>query len=331
MRHTTASLLILIPLLSVTLSACAGKRIEEPLYDSEDFVPATREAALPRPIEIVSVPTPLPLPGQLKPLLATTVGAAPKPAGNPLVEADTVRGEALMEPDRDGYINARQVYPYMEGALYRLYTSPGQVSAIMLEVGEHLVSVSAGDTLRWVIGDTVSGTGVSTRVHILVKPVKVGLETNLIVISDRRSYHLELTSTEKTWMASLAWTYPQDELLALERRNKAAAETADVTVANGVSLDRLRFRYRIEGDSPPWRPLRAFDDTHKVYIQFPTRLDQGDAPPLFILGEDGKAALVNYRVRGRTYIVDRLFGAAELRFGEHPQQVVRIIREGRAE
>jgi type IV secretion system protein VirB9 len=72
--------------------------------------------------------------------------------------------------------------------------------------------------------------------------------------------------------------------------------------------------------------VRVFDDTHKVYIQFPARLDQGEAPPLFVVGPDGDNQLVNYRVRGRYYIIDRLFAAAELRLGEAPQQVVRITR-----
>ena len=55
-----------------------------------------------------------------------------------------------------------------------------------------------------------------------------------------------------------------------------------------------------------------FDDGAKVYIQFPSGLAQSEAPPLFVIGPDGKPALVNYRVRGTTYIVDRLFAAAEL-------------------
>jgi type IV secretion system protein VirB9 len=91
-------------------------------------------------------------------------------------------------------------------------------------------------------------------------------------------------------------------------------------------VDSLHFRYAISGDSPPWKPTRVFDDGHKVYIAFPRRIDQGESPPLFVVGADGEAALVNYRMRGSYYIVDRLFAAAELRLGTDPQQVVRISR-----
>ena len=96
--------------------------------------------------------------------------------------------------------------------------------------------------------------------------------------------------------------------------------------SSGRTVEKLKFRYRIDGDDPPWRPLRAFDDGDKVFIQFPSGLAQGEAPPLFVHRARREAALVNYRVRGPYYIVDRLFGAAELRLGIKPQHVVRIVR-----
>src|SRR4029077_8361366 len=138
------------------------------------------------------------------------------------------------------------------------------------------------------------------------------------------TYLLELRSTEKTYMASVSWQYPQDQLIALRRQNAAAV--AAQPVAAGVDISALNFRYEIEGDTPAWRPLRAFDDGSKVYVEFPSRLDQGEAPPLFVVGAQGSTDLVNYRVKGNYYVVDQLFAAAELRLGADPQQVVRIER-----
>ena len=102
----------------------------------------------------------------------------------------------------------------------------------------------------------------------------------------------------------------------------------EAPVAADVTVEALDFNYRIEGDRPAWRPLRAFDDGRQLFIEFPASLPQGEAPPLFIRGEGGRAELLNYRLRGRYYVVDRLFSAAELRLGEKRQQVVRIIRDG---
>ena len=308
------------------LSACAGpERPPAIAFDEAAFAPAAREAAPPAPVRIVRIPEPLPLPGQLKRLLPLP-STRPGDERPPEQRVDDANQAAAVEPETRGYINAMQVYAYAAGALYQLYAAPERVSAIALQPGERVVAVSAGDTTRWVIADTVSGTGADALTRILVKPVTDGLATNLVIVTDRRAYHLELTSTPETYMASVSWHYPHDELLALERANEAAGNAPDPVIDAGLRLDDLRFRYRITGDTPPWRPVRVFDDTAKVYIQFPVRLDQGEAPPLFVVGPAGEAELVNYRVRGHTYIVDRLFAAAELRLGEDPQQVVRITR-----
>ncbi len=310
----------------LALAACASKGTPPPQisYDSGDFTPAVAEPEPPKPVRIVTVPEPLPLPGQLKPLPDAKPATPDK--GPPKDRVDAANKAARLEPTKDGYVNAVQVYPFTRGALYRLYAAPEQVSDIALQPGENLVAVSAGDTVRWVVGDTTSGTGDDKQVHVLVKPVAPDLKTNLVITTDRRAYHLEMESTKGTYMASVSWHYPNDELIALQRQNQQASEAEATVVAEGLTLDRLRFRYEITGDNPPWRPLRAFDDTHKVYIEFPRRIDQGEAPPLFVIGPEGGAELVNYRVRGNYYIVDRLFAAAELRLGQDPQEIVRISR-----
>jgi type IV secretion system protein TrbG len=311
--------------LTVTLPACSTrlKVPEIPLLDSPVFKAIT-PAAEPKPVvKYVEVPKPLPLPGQLKPV--TQAGDKAKDETAPKDRILGANAAARVEPVKDGYINAVQIYPYTKGALYQLYAAVNQVTDIALETGERLVSVSAGDTVRWVVGDTSSGDGKDAQVHILVKPIGTDLETNLIITTDRRTYHLEMRSSQSTYMASLSWTYPPSELLALKKQRSEPDALTTGATDTGLNLEQLRFRYRIEGDAP-WKPRQVFDDGAKVYIQFPPGLAQSEAPPLFVIGPDGKPALVNYRVRGTTYIVDRLFAAAELRFGTNPQRVVRIVR-----
>jgi type IV secretion system protein VirB9 len=235
---------------------------------------------------------------------------------------DVANQLALHEPSSAGYINAAQIYPFSENALYRLYAAPGQVTDVALEPGETLSAISAGDTVRWAVGDTASGAGTSRQVHVMVKPFAAGLTTNLVILTDKRAYHLQLASTERTAMAALSWSYPQEALIAA----RAAAEQGPLTIDAGLQVDDLKFRYAVSGDNPPWKPVRVFDDGKKVYIQFPDQIDRGEAPPLFVVGQDGQSELVNYRMRGNFYVVDRLFSKAELRLGQDPQQVVRITR-----
>jgi P-type conjugative transfer protein TrbG len=283
------------------------------------------EAEPPKPVQVVEVPKLLPLPGQLKPLPPQR--SAPEPR-DPKQRVDLANALARVQPTRRGYINAVQVYPFAEGALYQVYAAPGQVTDVALQEGEQLVGsgpVAAGDTVRWIIGDTESGTAAAKKVHILVKPTRPELITNLVINTDRRTYHLELRSTERTYMASVSWIYPQDELIALRRHNSSADAAAPVAA---LDINNLNFRYSIEGDNPPWRPLRAFDDGKKVYIEFPAGIGQGEMPPLFIVGAEGRTSeLVNYRVRAKHMIVDRLFAAAELRLGDRgSERRVRIVR-----
>ena len=231
---------------------------------------------------------------------------------------------ATLQPEPQAFINAVQVYPFTDGTIYAVYTAPERVTDIALQPGEVLGAVAAGDTVRWVIGDTTSGTGTDKRTHVLVKPFAAGLSTNLVVTTDRRSYHLTLTSTPKTAMAALSWVYPADQLIALRKASGQAQ--AAVPVAEGLALDQLHFNYALSGDQPSWRPLRAFDDGRQTYIEFPATLAVGEAPPLFLVDAKGVAQLVNYRLRGHFYVVDRIFDAAELRLGSKHQEIVRISR-----
>lgn len=314
-------------------TACTTTELDP--IDPSAFVAATPiEDEFDRPVEIVETAVALPLPGQMMPVgeageRRRIIRASVTEDTDPAATIAQGRQSALIEPSVDGYVNAIQVYPYTEGALYRLYASPGQVSDIALQPGEELVSVSAGDTVRWVVGDTMSGSGNTARAHVLVKPISSGIRTNLMIATNRRTYHLELESVEGGYMAALSWRYPADELAGLTARNNRAIAREAGSIERGLTLEGLNFDYRLSGDSPDWKPVRVFDDGRQVFIQMPDDIATTDMPPLFVLGEDGDAELVNYRVRSNYYVVDRLFRAAELRLGERNQTVVRIARQER--
>ncbi len=323
-----------LPTLLICTSALAGCATFEnpPEIEYDDAPPAVFKAEPPGPVRIVELPKPLPLPGQLKPVGKD--GKVEPEATDPAARVNQANAAARVQPVRNGFINSMQVYPFVEGALYQVYAAPGQVTDIALQPGEQLVGtgpVAAGDTVRWIIGDTESGAGTAKQIHILVKPTRADLATNLVINTNLRTYHMELRSTEKTYMASVSWQYPQDQLIALRRQNAEAAVMQPV--AAGIDLAKVNFRYEVTGDRAPWRPLRAFDDGQQVFIEFPRGIAQGEMPPLFVVGPQGDTSeLVNYRVRGTYMIVDRLFAAAELRFGaDKDQKRVRISRtDGRS-
>ncbi|MET4259698.1 P-type conjugative transfer protein TrbG [Bradyrhizobium sp. S3.12.5] len=305
----------LLPALLLGTSALAGCATYIPpeiSYDAE--VPPLAAA----PVALDDRPHPLHVPPLWKPVLGGKSGT--KEDAEPVSRVETANSAARVEPRKRGYFNAAQIYAFSPGALYQVYAAPGQITDIALEEGEQLTGsgpIAAGDTVRWVVGDTESGSGDTRRVHILVKPTRASIETNLVVNTDRRTYLIELRSRERPYMPSVAWYYPE----TVRERSRSVA----LTPAIPDPAQRV-FRYAIEGDSPPWRPLAAYDDGRKVYIEFPQGIVQGEMPPLFVIGPDGKTELVNYRAYGNVLIVDRLFAAAELRLGGEHQQKVRIVR-----
>ncbi|XSC48252.1 P-type conjugative transfer protein TrbG [Bradyrhizobium sp. RDT10] len=276
--------------------------------------------------EIPPLPDPSPLADDrprslhVPPAWSPARGGKSKEAKEPIERIDSANDAARVQPRKAGYFNAVQVFPYSPGALYQIYAAPGQITDIALEPGEQLIGsgpVAAGDTVRWVVGDTESGSGDTRRVHIMVKPTRAAIETNLVLNTDRRTYLIELRSREKPYMPSVSWFYPEDR----------AAHARAVPPKPFIPDPALRrYRYTIEGDNPPWRPVNAYDDGRKVYIEFSPGIGQGELPPLFVINSDGKTALVNYRAFGNVLIVDRLFAAAELRLGGEDQQKVRVIR-----
>jgi P-type conjugative transfer protein TrbG len=246
-------------------------------------------------------------------------------ANEAVARIETANDAARVEPRKAGYFNAIQVFPFSPGALYQIYASPGQITDIALEPGEQLTGsgpISAGDTVRWIVGDTESGSGETRRVHVMVKPTRPSIETNLVVNTDRRTYLMELRSREKPHMPSVAWFYPEDQ--------PSGARALPPSPVLPEPSQR-RYRYTMEGDSPPWRPVHIYDDGRRVYIEFSPGIVQGEMPPLFVIGPQGKPVIVNYRTFHNVLIADRLFAAAELRLGGDNQQRVRILRsDGRS-
>ncbi|SFO00605.1 type IV secretion system protein VirB9 [Mesorhizobium sp. NFR06] len=246
-------------------------------------------------------------------------------ATEPIARVENANAAARVQPRREGYYNAIQIYPWSEGALYQVYAAPGQITDIALEPGESLTGtgpIAAGDTARWIIGDTESGSGVTRRVHVLVKPTRADITTNLVITTDRRTYMIEFRSGQKPYMPAVAWTYPSQP--AGQRQSVPTTPIIPAAAARN-------YRYRLSGDNPPWKPISVYDDGRRVYVEFPRGIEQGEMPPIFIIGPDGEAQIANSRIYQHILIVDRLFGAAELRLGggKHQQTVMIARTDGR--
>jgi type IV secretion system protein TrbG len=266
--------------------------------------------------------------------VALTRRATPiAPVSNPVSGPEAIRAanaEALAPSRADSFVNAAQVFPYETGRVFEIWTAPLRITTISLEQGETITNKAAGDTERWMIGDTTSGSGATLQTHILVKPFKAGLATNMVVTTNRRVYFLSLRAAESAdaFNSAVTWTHPQP-LPTSEIQAQSATSQIGLPVGRTAAIETFNQNYRIKAGwrRPPWTPLSVSDDGRQTFITFPESLGSTEAPPLFVVGDNGEAQLVNWRKQGNVYVVDRLFERAELRLGGTSPKVVRIERK----
>ena len=252
-----------------------------------------------------------------RPLQTTAAESMPSRARGRTASAAQVwteaNGAARQRPEREAFSSARYIYTYAPGALYELYANPNFISTILLEEGETLEDVAAGDTSRWQLSETTSEGAEGARTIVLVKPNATGLRTNIVLVTDRRTYLVEaLAHAGEAYSAQIAWCYPES--------------VSDRSPLTGAGVFNFEYRIRTtRGARPAWTPRRVFDDGRRTWIEFDAATEAADLPPLFVITPEG-AELTNYRIDGRRYMVDRIFDAADLRLGVRAPVVVRIER-----
>lgn len=191
-----------------------------------------------------------------------------------------------------------------------------QICDIALQEGEEINGVPhIGDNGRWVISPAITGQGDKQVQHIIIKPLDVGLETSLMVPTNRRTYHFKLKSHKTKYMPKVSFTYPEvaHAKWAAIKRKEVKERQEKIIPKTGEYLGDLDFAYNIEGKAP-WKPVRIYNDGVKTIIQMPAKMSQTEAPTLLVLrgGSSSNKVLVNYRIQNDRYIVDSVFDKAIL-------------------
>jgi P-type conjugative transfer protein TrbG len=269
--------------------------------------------------------TPVGLPARSEPALSTTALEA-------VHMSETWRGG----PNRPAAgPDGRVLYAFGAG-LPIVVCAPLRVCIVELQAGEKMVGEpQIGDSVRWNLAPGSYGNGEQTTQMIVLKPQESGLDTNLLIMTDRRAYYLRLVSKPQEYVARVAFRYPEEEnsqkwqqhLVEQHAQERQAQHEAQLLPAM-LTADKLNFGYSVTGRNEHLRPRRVYDDGAKTYIQMRPEMQNREAPVLLVLGTDGKGEMTNYRVREQTYIVDQLFDRARLVLGSGKRaQKVEIRRE----
>jgi len=284
--------------LTLLLSACAGQQ----------------QPPAPPPLKIVAE-------------AATDSSATPPPTGAQLLAQQPAEVQAaIKEHQQDGkwpvYRTAEYtIYPYNHKPEPAVDCAPLRTTDIQLQPGETITDVALGDTERWMATPAASGDPRNAVPHLAVKPQVLGIETNLTIYTTKHIYHLLLRSRGRA-MQEVEFYYPDELSAAMKDADTAAAnakqEAADppsdsdnIVKVAAVDPAQLNFAYTVAGPSIPWKPVRAFDDGSHVYVQMPAGMKSSEAPALLINAGSG-TQMVNYRVKGNYYVIDRLFSDAIL-------------------
>ncbi|MDD4616141.1 MAG: P-type conjugative transfer protein TrbG [Alphaproteobacteria bacterium] len=212
--------------------------------------------------------------------------------------------------------------------------APLQVCDVALQPGEQVNSINLGDTIRWTVEPAITGSGVNEVQHLIIKPQDVGLESSLVVTTNRRTYYLRLRSHRAKYMPQVSFVYPEEASAKWASiKNRETKDHQDKTIPEtGEYLGNLDFNYEIQGDAV-WKPVRVYNDGNKTIIQMPSTLSQTEAPSLLVVRKDGglftddERVMVNYRLQGDRYIVDTIFDKAVLIAGVGSNQdSVTILR-----
>lgn len=194
-----------------------------------------------------------------------------------------------------------------------------QVCDVALQAGEQVNSIHLGDTARWTVEPAITGSGASETLHLIIKPMDVGLSTSLVVTTNRRTYHMRLRSHRTEYMPQVAFSYPEDALAKWEtvRLRDQQDREANTLPQTSEYLGDLDFDYDLSGNAP-WKPVRVYNDGKKTVIQMPASMAQTEAPSLLVVRKEGgllkddETVMVNYRIQGDRYIVDTVFNKAIL-------------------
>ncbi|OQW33665.1 MAG: conjugal transfer protein TrbG [Nitrospira sp. HN-bin3] len=226
--------------------------------------------------------------------------------------------------------NGLITFPYGVNQI-SIVCAPLHVCDVALQPGEQVNSVNVGDNVRWSIEPALTGSGAEEVQHVIIKPREVGLDTSLVVATNRRAYYLRLRSHKTRYMPQVAFSYPEDAAVKFDLlKARQQREVKEKTIPQTTDyLPKLSFDYDVSGQAA-WKPVRVYNDGARTVIEMPPSITQTEAPILLLVRKDGglfseaEEVLVNYSLQGHRYIVDTIFEKAVLvaGVGSHQDRVM---------
>lgn len=204
-----------------------------------------------------------------------------------------VEEDSSLDASEDNIANKNAVlYEYTRGESYDVYAAPGYISDVQLKPGETITGITIGDAISWAVETRLAA---DRTWHVYIRPLQLGVATNMIINIDEHYYSLRLTA-DSDYYPIVSWSY--------------TGEAGEEYVPQGISMEvesvqDINFDYRISSGKYDWTPGTVFDDGFKTYLV----LKEGAAArhtPVIFQKRGGLLLNMDYRIVNGTIIIDRV-------------------------
>lgn len=230
---------------------------------------------------------------------------------------------AEVTPPKGQFDPRVRVVDYNPLNVVKLRTFYGVSTHIQLADGESVKDVALGDDQAWKVKPRGN--------HIFIKPQATNADTNLTIISDRRTYQFVLVVQPRSvkdasayadtnLVYSLTFNYPQEDAAGKATVATRKARAADLKTKLASAKNDIRNLDYWAAGSEEIIPTAAHDDGRFIYLTFSNNRDM---PAVYAVDGQGKEALINTNVvDGKTIVIQRMVPSLMLRKGDAVASVI---------
>jgi len=239
-----------------------------------------------------------------------------------------IPGVALAEvtPPKGPFDARVRVVDYNPLNVVKVNTFYGVSTDIQFGADEVIKDVALGDDQAW--------AAMPRTNHLFIKPKAKQADTNLTVVTNKRTYQFLLfvlprkvndpkAYSDHRLIYALTFRYPEELAAKMEAQAKAEASKKEEEAINATLKEAHNTlhndNYWVKG-SEEISPTGAYDDGRFVYLKF---TNNRDIPAVYEVDSKGKESLINTNViHGNTIVVQRLVKEIMLRKGDLVASVV---------
>lgn len=201
---------------------------------------------------------------------------------------------------------------YKKGAENTVFVRPGFITDISLGLGENLERITLGNSTLFEV-NTYLNSSSDGAWHIYINPAQKNVETNMIIISDRRSYQVRLVAGD-LFFPFVKWNIQEDirsfsQGQTLQNKNGLNLGVKDIRDLHSSYARSAKSNFR-------WAPTNVFDDKHwNTYFYFESGKLDSINPMVFAENSDGVLIVVPYEKVGDILVIKAIYSDLIMKYG----------------